>query len=100
MCFPLFAPAIEGDPAATQYRFCMLFCSTERIRRTLEKSDIEYDGIHMQITISVGVAEYNANDEKLQNLTPQNKTRSTALGFERVFVLFIFTSACKFSLRK
>ncbi len=44
--------------------------AAERIRKTLEKSDIVYDDFHMQITISVGVAEFNANDEKLQNLTP------------------------------
>ena len=44
--------------------------AAERIRRTLEKSDIEYDGIHMQITISVGFAEFDPNDEKLQGLTP------------------------------
>ena len=44
--------------------------AAERIRRTLEKSDIVYDGIHMQITISVGFAEFDPNDEKLQGLTP------------------------------
>ncbi len=42
----------------------------ERIREKIESDDITYDGVHMQITISAGVAVFDSSDEKLQELSP------------------------------
>jgi len=58
--------------------FVVMLCDTpastarkigERIRNSIENLDILYDGQHLNLTISVGIAEYNPNiDQTAKNL--------------------------------